>query len=85
MGDVGGEEAGQWNTKGHEDKILVSVRLRPLNAKENAKYDISDWECINENTIIFKNNLSVPERSQYPAAYTFGKKLFSFHSAKSAF
>ncbi|KDP46700.1 hypothetical protein JCGZ_06488 [Jatropha curcas] len=58
---------------GAEEKILVSVRLRPLNEKETARNDVSDWECINENTIIYRNNLSVSERSMYPTAYTFDR------------
>lgn len=55
-----------------EEKIFVSVRLRPLNQKEISRNDVSDWECINDNTIICRNNLSVSERSMYPSAYTFG-------------
>ncbi|KAI3989119.1 hypothetical protein MKX01_033155 [Papaver californicum] len=52
-----------------QEKIFVSVRLRPLNAREIGKNnDGSDWECISDNTIIFKN--SIPERSMYPTAYT---------------
>ncbi|XP_030530893.1 kinesin-like protein KIN-7G isoform X2 [Rhodamnia argentea] len=53
-----------------EEKIFVSVRLRPLNQKEISRNDVSDWECINDTTIIYRNNLSVSERSMYPAAYT---------------
>lgn len=65
-----------------EEKILVSVRLRPLNEKEIARNDVSDWECVNENTIIFKNaNLPVPERSMYPTAYTFGMQFGFFPSS----
>lgn len=56
------------------ERILVSVRLRPLNSKEIARNDASDWECINENTIIFKNSL--PERSMLPSAYTFGEQFY---------
>ncbi|CAI9110900.1 OLC1v1010999C2 [Oldenlandia corymbosa var. corymbosa] len=60
--------------KGNEESILVSVRLRPLNEKEIMKNDASDWECINDTTIIYKNaNLSVSERSMYPSAYTFDR------------
>ncbi|XP_034674880.1 kinesin-like protein KIN-7F isoform X2 [Vitis riparia] len=73
MGDIGGEEPGHWNAKGQEEKILVSVRLRPLDVKENSRYHVSDWECINVNTIIYKNSLSLPERSQFPIAYTFDR------------
>ncbi|KAK3410409.1 hypothetical protein EUGRSUZ_J02403 [Eucalyptus grandis] len=35
--------------------------------------DVSDWECIDDNTIFYINNLSVSERSMYPAAYTFDR------------
>ena len=34
MGDIGGEEPGHWNAKGQEEKILVSVRLRPSDVKK---------------------------------------------------
>ncbi|KAI3777469.1 hypothetical protein L1987_47269 [Smallanthus sonchifolius] len=54
-----------------KEKIFVAVRLRPLNGKEIAKGDASDWECINTTTIIFKNNPS--ERSMYPNAFTFDR------------
>ncbi|KAI7731298.1 hypothetical protein M8C21_002574 [Ambrosia artemisiifolia] len=47
-----------------EEKTFVALRVRPLNGKEIAKGDVSDWECINTNTIIFKNYPS--ERSTYP-------------------
>lgn len=55
-----------------DEKICVSVRLRPLNAKEIAKNDYCDWECVNNNTIIYKNVQT--ERSTYLNAYTFGKQ-----------
>ncbi|CAL5374529.1 unnamed protein product [Camellia sinensis] len=55
MGTTGG---------GCEEKIFVSVRLTPLNEKEIVRNDVCDWECINEDTIIFKNyNLPLPDRS----------------------
>ena len=60
---------------GREEKILVSVRLRPLNDKEIQSNDFSDWETINHTTILFKNCLA--ERSVYPNAYTFGKQFAS--------
>ncbi|GMJ15431.1 hypothetical protein HRI_005212300 [Hibiscus trionum] len=53
------------------EKIFVSVRLRPLNDKERAGNGISDWECINNDTIVFNNSL--PERAMFPASYTFDK------------
>ncbi|KAA8528709.1 hypothetical protein F0562_036064 [Nyssa sinensis] len=79
MGSIGsGEELTQWDSPGsraHEEKILVSVRFRPLNEKEIARHDMSDWECIN-NTILFKNTL--PERSMFPTAYTYDT-VFGFN------
>ncbi|KAB1671068.1 hypothetical protein [Gossypium barbadense] len=72
MGMDGGEEQMQ-EPAGCEERIFVSVRLRPLNYKEIARQDVSDWECINDNTIIYRNSLSVSERSMYPTAYTFDR------------
>lgn len=72
--------------EGNEEKILVSVRLRPLNDKEIARNDVSDWECVNENTIIFRNgNLPMPERSMYPTAYTFDTVFRSDCSTKKVY
>lgn len=85
MGTVGGEELARWeNAEGFEaaagvegggggktEKILVSVRLRPLSEKEVAKGEPADWECINDTTIIFRSSL--PERPLLPSAYSFGK------------
>lgn len=58
-----------------DEKIFVAVRIRPLNGKEIAKGDASDWECVNATAIVYKNNPS--ERSTYPNGYTFGKLSFS--------
>ncbi|THG21352.1 hypothetical protein TEA_027608 [Camellia sinensis var. sinensis] len=71
MGSISGDELTHWDARSnaHEEKIFVSVRLRPLNDKEIARYDVSDWECINNTTIIFKNNTT--DRSLFPTAYTF--------------
>ncbi|MED6146292.1 hypothetical protein PIB30_033212 [Stylosanthes scabra] len=76
MGLIGGEEGVQEATGagGREERILVSVRLRPLNDKEINKFDVCDWECSNDTTIIYKNyNLSASDRSLYPASYTFDR------------
>ncbi|PSS29916.1 Kinesin-like protein [Actinidia chinensis var. chinensis] len=71
---------------GTTEKLLVSVRLRPLNEKEIARNDVSDWECLNENSIIFKNNhLPVPERSMYPTVYTFDRVFRSNSSTKQVY
>ncbi|PPD97804.1 hypothetical protein GOBAR_DD05181 [Gossypium barbadense] len=68
--DGGEEEQMQESTECHE-RIFVSVRLRPLSEKEIVRHDVSDWECINDNTIIYRSKLSVSERSMYPTTYTF--------------
>ncbi|XP_022933057.1 kinesin-like protein NACK2 [Cucurbita moschata] len=38
-----------------EEKILVTVRVRPLNRREQAMYDLIAWDCLDEHTIVFKN------------------------------
>lgn len=53
-----------------EQKVLVMVRLRPLNEKEIAKNEVSVWECIDDTTIMFRNSLQ--EHSGTPTAYKFG-------------
>ncbi|KAJ0830873.1 putative plus-end-directed kinesin ATPase [Helianthus annuus] len=81
MDSISGDEfeiSDEQDSTAQEEKIFVTVRVRPLNGKEIAKGDASDWECINNTTIIFKNNPS--ERSTYPNAYTFGK-LSSSHAS----
>ncbi|PUZ52568.1 hypothetical protein GQ55_6G281400 [Panicum hallii var. hallii] len=52
-----------------EERILVSVRLRPLNGREAG--DSSDWECISPTTIMFRS--TVPERAMFPTAYTYDR------------
>ncbi|CAH2064414.1 unnamed protein product [Thlaspi arvense] len=58
---------------GREEKIFVSVRLRPLNVKERVRNDVADWECINDETVLYRSHLSISERSMYPTAYTFDR------------
>lgn len=78
MGAIGGEDLPEVaGSRG--EKILVSVRLRPLSEKEAARNDVSEWECISDNTIICRNNLAASERSMYPSAYTFGKTKLLLH------
>lgn len=76
MGAMGGDDLIDWEKmqgvgNGTEEKILVLVRLRPLNEKEIAQNDVADWECINSTTILYRNSLQ--ERSGLPTAYSFGK------------
>ena len=79
MGAIGGEELTKWEemqgvaSGGSEQKILVLVRLRPLSEKEIARNEVSDWECINETTILFRNSLQ--EQSIFPTAHTLGKEM----------
>ncbi|KAI3930600.1 hypothetical protein MKX01_037046 [Papaver californicum] len=68
MGAIGGDHE---VSSAHEERILVSVRLRPLNEKEIGRNDVSDWECISDNTVVFRSNL--PEKSMFPTAYSFDK------------
>ncbi|OIV97605.1 hypothetical protein TanjilG_12362 [Lupinus angustifolius] len=57
-----------------EERIVVSIRVRPLNEREKARHDVSEWECISNNTIRFKNSGGVVEqRSLSNDAYTFDK------------
>ncbi|XVF17995.1 hypothetical protein REPUB_Repub10bG0173400 [Reevesia pubescens] len=74
---VDGREEQMQEPAGCEERIFVSIRLRPLNEKEIARHDVSDWECISENTIIYRNSLSISERSMYPTAYTFDRVFSS--------
>ncbi|CAB4296217.1 unnamed protein product [Prunus armeniaca] len=53
-----------------EEKILVSVRLRPLNQKEKTKNDVSDW-FVKNNTVMY--NYSHPDRPMSPSAYSFDR------------
>ncbi|CAI9103710.1 OLC1v1002245C1 [Oldenlandia corymbosa var. corymbosa] len=76
MGAIGGEELVKWEkmqglSRGSDEKILVLVRLRPLSDKEILRSEVSDWECINETTILYRNSLQ--ERSGLPSAYSFDR------------
>ncbi|KAK6795748.1 hypothetical protein RDI58_009203 [Solanum bulbocastanum] len=54
-----------------EEKIVVTVRLRPLNKREVSAKDHAAWECIDDHTIIYR---SLPqERAAQPASFTFDK------------
>ncbi|CAO2834615.1 unnamed protein product [Amaranthus hypochondriacus] len=70
-------------SEGREEKIFVSVRLRPLNDKEIQSNDFSDWETINHTTILFKNCLA--ERSMYPNAYTFDRVFGNDDSTRKVY
>ncbi|KAG9142626.1 hypothetical protein Leryth_020644 [Lithospermum erythrorhizon] len=79
-------EANEEGGRGSQEKILVSVRVRPLNEKEILNNDVSDWECINDSTIFYKNsNLSVSERSMYPSAYSVDRVFGSECSTRQVY
>ncbi|KAF8109545.1 hypothetical protein N665_0094s0017 [Sinapis alba] len=54
-----------------EEKILVLVRLRPPNEKEVAANEPTDWECLNDTTILYRNTLR--QSSNFPSAYSFDR------------
>ncbi|XP_057456498.1 kinesin-like protein KIN-7E [Lotus japonicus] len=75
MGAIAGEELVKWEKmqalSSCEEKILVLLRLRPLNEKEIAANEPADWESINDTTILYRNTLR--EGSTFPSAYTFDR------------
>ncbi|KAH9623004.1 hypothetical protein KSS87_009627 [Heliosperma pusillum] len=78
-----GELKSQGSMAGREEKILVLVRLRPLNEKEISKSEVADWECINENTILYRNSLQ--ERSGLPTAYSYDRVFSGDCSSKQVY
>ncbi|XP_031277744.1 kinesin-like protein NACK1 [Pistacia vera] len=57
--------------KAREEKIVVTVRLRPLNKREQLAKDQVAWECVDDHTIVHKP--SPQERVPQPASFTFDK------------
>ncbi|KAL8034077.1 hypothetical protein ABFS82_12G003800 [Erythranthe guttata] len=79
-------ESGGGLIRCNDERIYVSVRLRPLNHNEISSGDVSDWECINNNTIVYKNiSLVSSERSTYPNAYTFDRIFGSECSTREVY
>ncbi|XP_074313279.1 kinesin-like protein KIN-7E [Silene latifolia] len=78
-----GELKSQASMAGREEKILVLVRLRPLNEKEISKSEVADWECINESTILYRNSLQ--ERSGLPTAYSYDRVFSGDCSSKQVY
>ncbi|KAF7010200.1 hypothetical protein CFC21_024650 [Triticum aestivum] len=93
MGAIGGDEMAQWdNVDGGEvvngaagklEKILVSVRLRPLSDKEIARGDPSEWECISDTTVIARS--AFPDRPTAPTAYSFDRVFRSDCDTKEVY
>ncbi|XP_044954940.1 kinesin-like protein KIN-7H [Hordeum vulgare subsp. vulgare] len=52
-----------------EERIMVSVRVRPLNGRESG--DSSNRECISPTTVMFRS--TVPDRALFPTAYTYDR------------
>ncbi|XP_018484675.2 kinesin-like protein KIN-7E isoform X2 [Raphanus sativus] len=75
MGTIAGEELKKMDKAqvhvAREEKILVLVRLRPLNDKEILANEAADWECINDTTVLYRNTLR--EGSTFPSAYSFDR------------
>lgn len=61
-------------SKAKEEKIVVTVRLRPLSKKEQLAKDQVAWDCIDDHTIVFKP--PPQERSAHQASFAFGILLY---------
>lgn len=59
------------NSRSREEKIVVTVRLRPLNKKEQLAKDQVAWECVDDHTIVAKPQAQ--DRSHHQSSFTFGK------------
>jgi centromeric protein E len=57
------------SSKSKEEKIFVTVRVRPLSKKELAVKDQTAWECADSQTIMYKGP---PQDRTAPTSYTFG-------------
>ncbi|KAK9021931.1 hypothetical protein V6N11_011893 [Hibiscus sabdariffa] len=54
-----------------EEKIVVTVRLRPLSKREQLAKDQVAWECVDDHTIVSKHPSQ--ERTAQPSSFTFDK------------
>ncbi|XP_074273635.1 kinesin-like protein KIN-7B [Silene latifolia] len=60
-------------TKVREEKILVTVRVRPLSTRECALYDLISWECPDDHTVVFKNPKDEKPSSPFSFDRVFGQ------------
>ncbi|KAL9325785.1 hypothetical protein ACSQ67_006430 [Phaseolus vulgaris] len=67
--------------KVREEKIRVTVRMRPLSRKEQAMYDLIAWDCLDEHTLVFKN----PNQERPATPYTFDKVFAPACSTQSVY
>lgn len=51
-----------------EEKILVTIRVRPLSPKEQASYDLVAWDFPSDHTIVSKNL----NHERHSGPYSFG-------------
>ncbi|XP_059283533.1 kinesin-like protein NACK2 [Lycium ferocissimum] len=58
-------------SKFREEKILVTIRVRPLNPKEQAAYDLVAWDFPDEQTIVSKNLNHERHTGPYSFDYVF--------------
>ncbi|GKV43274.1 hypothetical protein SLEP1_g50588 [Rubroshorea leprosula] len=58
-------------SKAKEEKIVVTVRLRPLSKREQLAKDQVAWECVDDHMIVYKP--PPQDRSAQPASFTFDK------------
>lgn len=77
------EMEGRWQGKPTEEKIYVTVRVRPLNPKERSKHDFSVWECSDDNTISY--TYSMAERATFPQSYAFDKVFGAVTTTKEVY
>ncbi|KHN45902.1 Kinesin-related protein 11 [Glycine soja] len=73
MTDVIEEQGNMALSNAQEERIFVSIRVRPLNEREKARHDVSDWECISGNTIRYKNNGHAEPRPLSMDTYAFDR------------
>lgn len=57
--------------RAREEKIVVTIRLRPLNKREQSCKDQIAWECSDDHTIVYKP-VNPQERVPQPTFFTFG-------------
>lgn len=58
------------SSRSKEEKIFVTVRVRPLSKKELAVKDQVAWDCADSHTILYK---APPQDRAAPTSYTFDK------------
>lgn len=56
--------------RAREEKIVVTVRLRPLSKREQLAKDQVAWECVDDTTIVHKPPSQ--DRSPQASSFTFG-------------